>query len=369
MKTIVVKNIKIEEVNFAKKLAQLNSPENLNLKNSLEYIAYLDNGIDGKDLLPKRSKFRVEFEIAGTCSGFANGIRKCIMGEIPVCSLTMESDGFTTSDRYILSDYLQKNIELIPILQEIDFERAEKWDISLDIINLTDEVINVKSGHLKIYEGKKNIPIESIMSPNISIVELHPAMFIKISGITIVHGVSKIDAARFASVSNTRYEILDMVPLAHNKEEKIPGISSLLSDPTEFRIGYTTYRNVKDPRIIIYGCCDSLSDRIIAFKKELENVKEDSKTKVISYFSTLLDVETRGDFKFFNFKDEARTLPNMISQYCFLLDPNIPFSAPSLIHPSTEIGVVKIKHTNSVKIIQDAMTAILLDVEVLKNSF
>ena len=369
MKAVVVKNTKIEEVNFAKKLYQLNKPENSALKNCLEYIAFLNNGIDGKDLLPKRSKFRVDFEITGTCSGFANGIRKCIMDEIPVCSLTMDSDGFTTSDRYILSDYLQKNIELIPILQEIDFEKAEKWTISLDIINSTDEVINIKSGDIEIFDGKKKIPTESIMSPNISIVELHPAMFIKISGITIVHGVSKVDAARFASVSNTRYEILDMDPLAHTKEEKERGTSSMMADPTAFRIGYTTYRNVKDPKTIIHGCCDALSDRVLAFKKELENVKEDPDTKVISYFSALLDVETRSDFKFFNFKDEARTLPNMISQYCFLLDPNIPFSAPALIHPSTEIGVVKIKHTNSIKIIQDAMTAILRDVAVLKKAF
>jgi hypothetical protein len=369
MKAIVVKNTKIKEINFDQKLSQLNKPENLALKNSLGYIAFLGNGIDGKDVLPKRSKFRVEFEITGTCSGFANGIRKCIMDEIPIYSLTMDSDGFTTSDRYILSDYLQKNIELIPILQEIDFEKAKNWTISLDIINSTDEVIDIKSGDIEIFDGKTKIPSESIMSPNISIVELHPAMFIKISGISIVHGVSKVDAAKFASVSNTRYEILDMIPLEHTKEKKNPGKSSMMSDPTAFRIGYTTYRNVNDPKTIIYSCCDTLSDRVTAFKKEMENIKEDSETKVISYFSALLDAETRGDFQFFNFKDEARTIPNMISQYCFLLDPNIPFSAPALIHPSTEIGVVKIKHTNSIKIVQDAMTGILRDVSILKKAF
>jgi hypothetical protein len=369
MKAIVVKNIQMEEINFSKKLSQLNKPENSALKNSLGYIAFLDNGIDGKDLLPKISKFRVEFEITETCTGFANGIRKCIIDEIPICSLTMESDGFTTSDRYILSDYLQKNIELIPILQEIDFKKAEGWTISLDIINSTDEVIDIKSGDIEIFDGKTKIPSESIMSPNISIVELHPAMFIKISGISIVHGVSKVDAARFASVSNTRYEILDVSPLAHTKEEKNLGKSSMMSDPKAFRIGYTTYRNVKDSKTIIYGCCDALSDRVTAFKKEMENVKEDPETKVISYFSELLDVETRSDFKFFNFKDEARTLPNMISQYCFILDTNIPFSAPALIHPSTEIGVVKIKHTNAIKIIRDAMDAILRDISILKKAF
>ena len=339
------------------------------MKNSLGYIAFLDNGIDGKDLLPKRSKYQVSFEINNTCSGFANGIRKCIIDEIPIVSLTMDSDKFSTSDRYILSDYLQKNIELIPIHQEIDFEKSKKWTIQIDITNSTDEVIDIKSGDIEIFDGKKKIPIESIMSPNISIVELHPAMFIKISEITIIRGMSKNDASKFASVSNTRYEILDIKPLAHTKEEKTQGSSSLISNPTSFRIGYTTYRNVDDPKTIIYRCCDTLTNRLEAFKKEIDNIKEDPELKIISYFSTLLDVETRGDFKFFNFKDESRTLPNMISQYCFLLDPNIPFSAPSLIHPSTEIGVVKIKHTNSLKIIQDSITAILKDISILKKTF
>jgi hypothetical protein len=369
MNAVAVKNIKIKEINFSTKLEHLNKPANLALKNSLGYIAFLGNGIDGKTLLPKKSKFRVDFEITGTCSGFANGIRKCIMDEIPIYSLTMDSDGLTTSDWYVLSDYLQKNIELIPIHQEIDYEKAKTWTISLNIINSTDEVINVKSGDLEIFEGKKKIPTESIMSTNISIVELHPAMFIKILNITIVRGLSKFDASKFASISNMRYEILDVEPLAHTKEEKTPGVSSLLSNPTAFRLGYTTYRNVKDPKTIIYKCCDALTGRISAFRKELENVKEEPETKVISYFSALLDVETRSDFKFFNFKDESRTLPNMISHYCFNLDSNISFAAPSLIHPSTEIGVVKIKHLNSVKIIQDAMTAILRDIAVLKNTF
>jgi hypothetical protein len=369
MNPIVVKNKKIEEVNFSKRLAQLNKPENLNLKNSLSYIAFLGNGIDGKDLLPKSSKFKLEFEISNTCPEFANGIRKCIIDEIPLSSLTMDSDKFTTSDRYILSDYLQKNIELVPIYQDLDFDKADKWTISLDIINSTDEVINIKSGDLEIFEGKKKIPTDSVVSSNITIVELHPSMFIKISNITFIHGLARVDAAKFASVSNIRYEILDVIPLAHTKEEKNQGKSSLMSRATSFRIGYTTYRNVKDPRTIIYGCCDALTNRFNAFKKELNNVKENPETKVISYFSTLLDIETRGDIKFFNFKDEARTLPNMIAQYCFRLDTNIPFISASLIHPSTEIGVVKIKHTNSIKLIQDAITAILRDLAILRNYF
>lgn len=369
MNPILVKNITIKEVNFKQRLREINQDKNKSLKNALSYIEFLNSGIDGESLLPERSKFEVDFDIHDTCSGFANGIRKCIIDEIPICSMTMDEEMFETNDRYILSDDLQKNIDLIPILQEIDIEKAKKWKISLDVLNSTDEVISVKSGDIEIYEGKKKIAVESIMSSNISIMDLHPAKFLRIKEIRIIQGFSKDDSAKFATVSNTRYEIQDMKPLAHNIEEKDSGTSSLTHDPTKFHIGYTTYRNVKDPKIIILKCCDTLGERLSAFSKELDNIQEDKKTKVISHFSTFLDVETKNDFKFFNFKNESWTLVNMISQYCFLLDKNIPFVAPAIIHPSTEIGVVKIKHRNPVKIIKDAIGSIQRDIEILKKAF
>jgi DNA-directed RNA polymerase subunit L len=369
MKSIVVKDIQVQESNFEKRLAQLGKAENKDLKSSLEHINYLKSGIDGKSLLPCNSKFRVDFVLENASTGFANGIRKCIIDEIPIYSFTMDGDKMETSDRYILSDYLKKNIELIPINQDISPAKFKTWKISLDLINSTDEVINIKSGDIEIMEGKKKIPIESVMSKNISIMELHPSKFIKIQDITVVQGVSKDDAAKFACVSNTRYEILDMIPLAHDPEEKERGLSSMMHDPKKFKIGYTTYRNVKNPNVIIYRCCDTLTERLNNFEKELKNVSEDKKTKVITHFSTHIDVETRGKFKFFNFKGESWNMVNIISQYCFMLDSHIPFVAPSIIHPSTDVGVIKIKHANSIKIIEDAIKTVKKDLAILKDSF
>lgn len=368
MKSIKVKNVKIASVSFAPRLKNIEALENEALKKSIGYIKYLNESVDVNAILPMRSKFRVDFTIEDTCSGFANGIRKCILDEIPIHSMTMENDSILTNDQYIISDVLQKNIELIPILQDgPSIEEMKKWTLSLDILNSTDEVVMVKSGDLEINAGGRKIPIESIMSPNITIIELHPAMYLKLRHVKIVTGVSKDDAAKFATVSNTRYCIdSKFVPLAHSSEDKNPGRSSMVDDITAFSIGYTTYRNVNDPKIIIFRCCDSLIERLGAFKKELKEVKTDT---VITYFSNLLDIETRGEYKFFNFKNEAWTLVHMISQYCYRLDNNIPFVAPSIIHPSTSIGVVKIKHPNPLKIINDAISHLLIDVEIFRKAF
>ena len=361
MEPIKVKDVVIREVSFAARLAKINAPENSALKNSLAYIAYLNPDIDAKALLPARPKFRVDFTISGTCSGFANGIRKCIMEEIPIYSLALGE--IETNDAYIVSDVLQKNIDLLPIIQDgYSLEEMKAWKFSLDILNVTDQIMSVKSGHINISSKGKNIPVDAVMSTNITIAELRPAMFVKCTDFEVVTGTSQEDAAKFASVSNTRY----IIEPARQADESCLMGSSLMKNPTEFRLGYTTYRNVVDPKVIMMRACDSLSIRLTAFGRELTEVKDDD---TLTHFSNLLDIEMRSDYAMFNFKNESWTLVNMISQYCYLLDPSIPFVAPAIIHPSTATGVVKLKHANPLRIVCDAIERILSDIEILKKAF
>jgi DNA-directed RNA polymerase subunit L len=360
MQPIKVKDMVIHEVSFAARLAKINAPENAALKNSLGYIDYLDIGVDAKALLPTRSKFRVDFTISDTCSGFANGIRKCMMEEIPIYSL--ELGEIVTNDAYVISDVLQKNINLLPIIQDAyDLDDMKTWKFSLDVTNVTDRIMPVKSGSIKISAKGKDIPIETFVSPNITIAELRPTTNLKCKDFSIVVGMAQDDAAKFASVSNTRYLISGPVP-----DEQNPGSSSLVENPREFRLGYTTYRNVNDPKAIMRRVCEALNGRLVAFMYELKEVRD---VAALMHFSNSLDIETRGDFKIFNFKNESWTLVNMISQYCYMLDPSIPFVAPSIVHPSTSVGVVKIKHANPLRIIADAITHIISDIDILRKAF
>jgi DNA-directed RNA polymerase subunit L len=362
---LIVDSIKIKEINFAKKLSQLNKAKNKSLKNALKYIEYLNDGDDGKAMLPSRSKYAVDFVISGTNTGFANGIRKRILDEILIFSITLDDEDIETDDRFILADDFQKCIERIPILQEIDPDEFKTWKLTLNITNSTDEVISVKSGDIEISQRGEIIPTGEIMSANIPIMELHSINYLKISKMKIIQGLPKVDASKFAPVSNTRYEILDMVPLAHDADDE-PGVSSMKQNPSKFHIGYTTYRNVKDPKTIIFRCCDSFTLSLTEFLQELGVIEVD---KTISHFSEILDVETRGPYTIFHFKEESWTLVNMLAKYCFLLDPEIPIVTPAIIHPSTEIGVIKIRHSDPIKIMIDAVSLALTNIHILREAF
>lgn len=367
MASIKVSGVVIEEILFRSKIENLEAPENESFRKSVEYIHYLFPGLDVSTILPMRPKFKVDFSISNTCSGFANGIRKCILDELPIYSMSMDGTALKTNDPYVISDVLQKNINLIPIVQDgFPLEDMMNWSFTLDVINSTDSAMTVKSGDIKISDKVRTIPTEHVMSPNIPIMDIHPATFLKITHITIVVGASKDDAAKFATVSNTRY-LIDpkMTPLAHSIDDE-PGCSSMMKDPDTFTLGYTTYRNVVDPRIIVFRCCDSFAARLGGFSRELDEVKE---SDALAYFSGILDIETKGDYKVFNFKNESWTLVNMIAQYCYRLDPSISFVAPSIVHPSTSVGVVKIKHPSPLQIIKDAIANITADVEVLRAAF
>lgn len=94
-----------------------------------------------KSLLPKTPWHEVKFELKNTYAGFANGIRRTLIEELPVKCLDFDEQDFERSDEYILIDQIKKNINLIPIKQEL--RNMEKYYIYLYKYNDTNDIINV----------------------------------------------------------------------------------------------------------------------------------------------------------------------------------------------------------------------------------
>ena len=96
--------------------------------------------LDKKDseLLPHTDKEHIDFTLENTYTAFANAIRIVVLEECYVKAIDfIEMD---TSDRYIVCDYIQKRIGLIPINQEQEYSDIT---ISLDVANPTRETIKV----------------------------------------------------------------------------------------------------------------------------------------------------------------------------------------------------------------------------------
>lgn len=353
---VKIKNIKIEETSFAR----LN---NANFKKCIEYVKLIDK--DYTKYLPKDSKTNTSFELTDATSDLANMIRRFLVDEIFVYSMSMDDDSCETNDRFILPDYLKKNIDLIPITQNLTDTDLDNITFNLDVTNQTDDMAVVYSRDITVYDTKqkKKLDSDKYFSGNIALIHLRPNMFLRVSEIKLTKGQARTDYGKFILLSNTYYEILDVKPLEEGKYER-KGQSSLNSTPAHFKIGYTTHRNIA-PKKVMNLCCDAINERLLNIQKELKNIKETDNV----YFSELIELETKGDVKILHFKNEYWTISNILSKYCYLAFKDIKFVCSSIIHPSIEESIVKIRHPQAIKILTTAIVNILADVNVICGAF
>lgn len=350
---VKIKNVKIDEITYDKKTFK-------DFDKCVEYVKLIDPNY--KQYLTFKPQHRVQFEIMDTVSDFANCIRRFLLDEIDVYSMDVDEGNIITDDKFILGDVLKKRIELIPFQQKIDDINDLK--ISLTVENKTDDLMTVYTRHMTITDKKnKSLDIEKYFSMNIPIIQLRSNTSLEVKNINIVKGCGKKDAGKFCLLSNIYYEILDVKPFEESKYEK-KGQSSLNSNPEHFKIGYTTHRNI-EPKKIMTMCCDGITNRLSAIQLALANIKNDTTV----YFSDLIELESKGDVKLYHFKGEYWTIANIIARYCFLEFKDIKFVCACIIHPSTEESIVKIRHPESVKIINAAIEHILADIAIVRKAF
>lgn len=349
---VKVQKIIVEEFNFHK---ELKNQKNKDFQKCLELVP------DLKNYLTDKSKLTVSFELIQTNTDLANAIRRCLISEIEVLSFDFdEYKDLDVTDMFILSDFIKKQMDLLPINQEIELL---DYSISLFKENKTDGIIDVLSDNITVlYKNKK---VTDLVSKNIILARLRPGKYIKINNIKIVKGIAKNHSAKFNSISNIRYKILDVDPIVETREGT-SGVSSMISNPTHFSISYSTHRNISKPLKLVVECCDTLEKRLKNIQEEMKNISN----KAEYYYSPLIELESSGSLKKIQIKGEYWTIVNLICRFCFILtQENIKFISPALIHPEKEIGVINISHPEFSTLIQDAIKKIILELLIIKESF
>jgi DNA-directed RNA polymerase subunit L len=345
-----VKNIKFTELPFETK--------DKNFQQCIEYIKL--TGADYKKYIPKNPKQRLSFELENINADLANCIRRYLIDELPVYSMNVMEENIDSDDRYILVDYLRNNIEMIPFQQEITDKEADGFDISLHIENKTDDTIMVYSRDIQIHDKQKKILDNAdYFTTTIPIVQLKAGKYLTIKNINVVKGVGKTHAAKFALLSNIEYEILDVKPLEVSKFNRT-GESSLMSSPKHFAMALTTHRNINVKRVMPM-CCEAIIKTLSGIRSALKPIKETD----LVYFSDIIELETKGDVKLYHLKGEYWTIANIIARYCYLEHPDISFVCSSIVHPLTEESMVKIKHSETLKILDAAIEAIIDDITII----
>lgn len=345
------------------------------------------NGVQNpKSMLPYTPHHVVQFELKNTHSRFSNAIRRVLLEELPVKCLTFEDEDWETDDHFILSDMLMKNVNLIPINQEHSID-LDKTSIYLYKYNNTNDIMQVKASDIQISSKKKKGSAEDdadddvkykyaaikdttsqgnanlIPHNNVTIINLRPGKFIKIKKFNIISGQGKTDAAKFTLLDNIRYEILDMEPYDIFTRT---GTRSTEYDPKEFRITYTTTGNI-NPITVMQLLNDYLSDKLTKMKNKIIEFAntEKKETDKQYYYTDGLEVEINNNMRIYKFVNEYITLPNMIAQRCYLIDPNITLCIPTIDRYDNEIGIIRINHPDPNKVMISAIDECMKDIDTI----
>ncbi len=359
---VKVSNIKITELDLTK---EFNSAANKNMAKCRRYLENLpefDTPAEQMKLLPINNKFTVSFELTDASVELANALRRCLMSEMPVYSLDFdEFKHFTTTDMFILNDFMKNQIEYVPISQDIGVDEYKKIKLQLHKTNNTDDVIDVYSTDMVTTSQHE---VSDIITSRILLCKLRPDTQIKIDNIYVCRGTGIQNSGKFSMVSNISYKIMDGQPLEYEKDYK-RGKSSLVSNYRAFKMSYSTHRNVAEPKKIMLWCCDSLTTRLGKILFEIDNISPDDD----QYFSDLVELETEGNVRVITMKNEYWTIANIVSKYCYLEDEDIKFVCPAILHPTKYVGMVKISHTDYLKIMRTAIKKIIKDIEYVRSCF
>ena len=133
-------------------------------------------------LLPTRLfPMRLEFNVAGVSNAVSNAIRRTVMCELLVRGLHAEHTDMKTNDMFIISEMIIKRLRMIPIDQTTPIDAV----FSLDVANDTADIIDVKSGLIKISSANRS-PIKIIpFNETFTLFTLNPGKFFKLDNIRI----------------------------------------------------------------------------------------------------------------------------------------------------------------------------------------
>lgn len=327
---------------------------------------------DIEDWIPPDRK-AVSFDIDGYV-GFANGIRQIAVDEVITYAMDVDYQSIDTNDNSILVDLVCKNLNLIPINQEIaaDF----KGKIGLLVENKTTSILTVYSRSLTVYNSHKSgganatggsgatgassstdttggADANLITHRTIPICNLKPGRYLKISGIRIEQGYGKDDAGKFTLLNNVRYKI--------NVDEKKRAMS-IAYDPNSFSLRLETAGNISIDTLIdrIYtagvGKLDRLAELLADYKNETE------------WHIEGLDVTYIDGVYVFSIYQEHYMLVNLLAQKCYLLNPDIPYCTKNK-KMEKDAAVIYLKYDDPKRLLMDAIESCRVDFDTFKKAF
>ncbi len=207
-------------------------------------------------VIPKK----VTVELNNVNMAIANGLRRTIMGELPVKCLYFNYEDFSKDNPYTLIDLVQNRIRSIPIKQSVDSNAR----FELKAENQTPMFRYGYAGEKKQIAGKK----KKILNDQFPLFSLEPGKFVNISNITILtsygHDFAGHNVAFSGVIVPTDVQPIDVYTGV--------GMSSSVSNPHNYLLTFRT-NGTMDPGDILVAAADSIIARTKNILNLLNNIK------------------------------------------------------------------------------------------------
>lgn len=251
----------------------------------VELVNLTVNHIDIEDLPLGRAV--VTMELKNFPTAYVNALRRTLTDEMIGYSLQLSTNNtdFKTTDNFLLLDFINERIILIPI-KPLLTKQQQSSIFSLYVNNNTSDVIEVTAEDL-VCKGSG-----LLFNPSNVICTLNPGCMLSIDNISISSGMGH---ARYNRVFNARYEILD-IKQYDRKETHLPTgsqasksgftVSSLVADPQHFRLRFEVAAVEKvenEITSLIKDACVRIKERVTVIKSYLEAVDKAKLGNTISY--------------------------------------------------------------------------------------
>ena len=207
---------------------------------------------------------RASFELVGCHTALANGLRRMILGSVPVKHMTL-SQGATiqTNDPFLIRELLEERLEAIPLDQTV----PETATYSLQVASTSGAPIYVVSANL---QGGP-----AVFDGCIPLVLLQPGKTLSITGIKIATSKARHNGravAAFAAVC----EPLD-VEMWHPETKQ--GQRSSMAAPRHHRVSFET-NGTQPPRKIVAAACAQFLEAVDTLADSVDKLMFDPKSNM-----------------------------------------------------------------------------------------
>jgi DNA-directed RNA polymerase subunit L len=277
-----------------------------------------------KDLLPsEKETVRISFKTE-VC--IVNGIRRTLIGELPINVLTTSISDIDTNDNYPV-DWIQTQLQKLPIKQNYKSIKG-----SLNIHNKSSDNITVYSKDLKLIGVTHSGKTETVSLDNsYRILVLGANKHINIKNINIVQQYGHSGLASVVNITEYKLE----------KNKQI--------------LSYNTI-GVYNAKECLLLAIESIIERLSQVKEFLKSSETSTDTYIIS--------QTTNNEQVLNIQGESHTLGAIITKYAYLVDPSIENISYKLTHDTERNIIITWAHPSKKDIV---VNGIVNAIKVLDN--